>query len=128
MINKAWIFSVFTLLSITMLLIYDFFPELNKFLRLSTPIFIGLFLMILLSGFYLNRIKNESSLPFNLAWQVTLTSYLFILIIVFILLGGDSQVGISLSNPVLWIVLMFTVVEDIRQYRKMKNAQSNLTP
>ncbi|SKA89902.1 hypothetical protein SAMN04244570_0899 [Sporosarcina newyorkensis] len=67
MINKAWIFSVFTLLSITMLLIYDFFPELNKFLRLSTPIFIGLFLMILFSGFYLNRIKMN--LPCHSIWH-----------------------------------------------------------
>lgn len=35
---------------------------------------------------------------------------------------------ISLSNPVLWIVLLITVFEDIRQYRKMKIAQSNLNP
>lgn len=126
--NKTSIFAGFTLISITLLMVYDFFPELNGFIQIPKPVFIGLVLLILFSGFFLNRNNSESSPKSDLIRQVILTSYLIILIVVFTLLGGISQVGISLSNPFLWIVLMITVYEHMKQYKKMKTAQSTLTP
>lgn len=125
--HRTWIFSGFTLISITLLMVYDFFPELNGFIQISKPVFIGLVLLILFSGFFLNRTNKESSPKLDLIRQVILSSYLLVLIVTFTLLGGVSQVGISLSNPFLWIVLMITLYEYIKQYKKMKTSQSTLT-
>lgn len=122
--HKARILSGFILLSITLLLAYDFFPDLNGFLQLSKPLFIGLILFFLFSGFFINRFQKAPSPKSELLWQIILTSYLLLLITAFTLLGGVSQVGISLSNPVLWIVLLITFFDIAKQYKKMKTAQS----
>lgn len=122
--HKTWILSGFILLSVTLLLAYDFFPEVNGFLQLPKPLFIGLFLLTLFSGFFINQLQKVPSPKSDLLWQTILSSYLLLLIIVFTLLGGASQVGISLSNPVLWIVLLITFFDISKQYKKMKTAQS----
>ncbi|MCM3636265.1 hypothetical protein M3152_00935 [Sporosarcina luteola] len=122
--HKNWILSGFILLPITLLMAYDFFPELNGFLQLSKPLLIGLILIFLFSGFFINRFQ-KASLKSDLLWQVILTSYLLLLLIAYTLLGGESQVGISLSNPFLWIVLLITFFDIAKQYKKMKTAQSN---
>lgn len=122
--HKTWILSGFILLSIALLLAYDFFPEVNGFIQLSKPLFIGLFLLTLFSGFFINRLQKVPSPKSDLLWQTILSSYLLLLIIAFTLLGGASQVGISLSNPVLWIVLLITFFDISKQYKKMKTAQS----
>lgn len=122
--HKTWILSGFILLSIALLLAYDFFPEVNGFIQLSKPLFIGLFLLTLFSDFFINRLQKVPSPKSDLLWQTILSSYLLLLIIAFTLLGGASQVGISLSNPVLWIVLLITFFDISKQYKKMKTAQS----
>ncbi|WP_262174698.1 hypothetical protein [Saccharococcus sp. Marseille-Q5394] len=119
--HKNWILSGFILLPITLLMAYDFFPELNGFLQLSKPLLIGLILIFLFSGFFINRFQ-KASLKSDLLWQVILTFYLLLLIIAYTLLGGESQVGISLSNPFLWIVLLITFFDIAKQYKKMKTA------
>jgi len=34
-------------------------------------------------------------------------------------MGGKSTVGISLNNPMLWFVLLLTIVDMTVRYRKM---------
>ncbi|MCM3709469.1 hypothetical protein [Sporosarcina luteola] len=123
--HKNWILSGVILLSTTLLMAYDFFPELNGFFQLPKPLFLGLILTFLFAGFFINRFQEDSFPKSDLLWQVMLTSYLLLLIIGFTLLGGESQVGISLSNPFLWIVLLITFFDIAKQYKKMKTAHSN---
>lgn len=47
-------------------------------------------------------------------------SYLFVLILVFTLIGGVSQVGLSLSSPVLWLVIAISVIELIREVKNLR--------
>ena len=122
--NRTWIISGFTLIAMTLLIVYDFFPKLNGFIQIPKPVFIGFVLLTLFSGIFFNRNnKSESSVKSDLIRQVIFTSYLIVLILVFTLLGGNSQVGISLSNPFLWIALMITVYDHMKQYKKMKSAK-----
>lgn len=122
--HKNWILFGGILLSITFLIANDFFPELNEVLQLPKPLFIGLILIFLFAGFFISRFQKASSPKSDLLWQVLLTSYLLLVILAFTLLGGESQVGISLSNPFLWIVLLFSFFDIAKQYKKLKTAQS----
>lgn len=115
--RKDWMVIALILLSITFLMIYDFFPMLNDFLYIPKIIVTGFMLLILFLSFLVTRSQNQKS---ALIWQISSVSYLLVLIIVFSLFGGVSQVGISPSNPVFWIVLVISVIEIIREYKKLK--------
>lgn len=119
-----WVPNGVILLSITFLMGYDFFPKLNGFLYIPKPIVIGLLLLVLLFGLFMTRFQDDYSSKSNFRWQVAFMSYLLFLIIVFSLFGGVSQVGISLSSPALWIVLVISVFEIIQEYKKLKTAHS----
>ena len=120
--RKDWILMGLILLSITELMAYDFFPQLNELLFVPKPLIIILLLLILFSGFFVTRLQNDSSQKFKFLWQVAFTSYLLALLIVFTLLGGVSQVGLSLSSPALWIVLVISLFEIYQEYKKLPPA------
>ncbi len=120
--HKDWILMGLILLSITALMAYDFFPQLNELFLVPKPLIIMLLLLILFSGFFVPRLQNNGSQKFKFLWQVAFTSYLLGLLIVFTLLGGASQVGISLSSPALWIVLVISLFEIYQEYKKLPPA------
>ncbi|GEN82708.1 hypothetical protein SLU01_10200 [Sporosarcina luteola] len=115
----------FTLILITLLMAYDFFPSFNDLLHIPRSIFIGLLLVIILIGFINNRVQKDSSSKISLWWQVILPSYLLVLIVVFTLFGGASQVGISLSSPVVWILLIISFFDIVKELKKIKLSESS---
>lgn len=112
-------------LPLTLLMAYDFFPNFNQILYIPKPVLIGLLLVILLVGFFINRIQKDDSPRSSFWWQVAITSYLLILLVVFTLFGGISQVGISLSSLVIWILLVISVFEILKEYKGLKVSESN---
>jgi hypothetical protein len=50
--------------------------------------------------------------------------YLLSLVVVFTVLGGVSQVGISLNSPILWIVIVISIYEIYAQNKKVKVSNS----
>ena len=50
--------------------------------------------------------------------------YLFLLVVAFTVLGGISQVGISLNNPGLWIVIVISIYEIYEQIKKVRVSNS----
>lgn len=112
-------------LPLTLLMAYDFFPNINKLLYIPKPILIGLLILILLVGFFINRIQKDDSPKSSFWWQVSFTCYLLVLLIVFTIFGGISQVGISLSSPVVWILLVISFYEIIKEYKVLKVSESN---
>ena len=123
--SKHLILMGLIVLPLTLLMVYDFFPNLNQILYIPKPVLIGLLLVILLVGFFINRIQKDDSPRSSFWWQVAITSYLLILLVVFTLFGGISQVGISLSSPVIWIILVISVFDILKEYKGLKVSESN---
>ncbi|WP_039043211.1 hypothetical protein [Sporosarcina sp. ZBG7A] len=123
MINKNWIPIGLIIIAITMLMAYDFFPKLNDLIYIPKPVVIVFLLLILFLGFNTTPLLKNDTLRSHFLWGVTTVFFLMGLIIVFSLLGGNSQVGLSLSSPALWIVLAISVFELYCEYKKMKAAQ-----
>lgn len=110
----------FIQLIMTVLLAYDFFPDLLTY-RVLPEILVLLVLLVLVSvSIFYNRLKIDNSKEI-LVWQLTSTCYLFLVIVIFTMLGGASQVGISLSNPILWLVLAVSTIEIYQQKKKLKS-------
>lgn len=110
----------FIQLIMTVLLAYDFFPDLLTY-RVLPEILVLLVLLVLVSvSIFYNRLKIDDSKEI-LVWQLTSTCYLFLVIVIFTMLGGASQVGISLSNPILWLVLAVSTIEIYQQKKKLKS-------
>lgn len=116
--------SVLSLLSITTLLAYDFFPNLIQIIYLPKSILVALLIISVIISIFSNRFQKDNS-RIILIWQMVSMLYLLSLIVVFTVLGGVSQVGISLNSPILWIVIVISIYEIYAQNKKVKVKVSN---
>ncbi|WP_391122516.1 hypothetical protein [Psychrobacillus sp. L3] len=114
---------VLMLLLMTTLLAYDFFPDLIEFIYLPKSLVIVLLIIIVFFSIFSNRFQKDNS-RIILLWQMVSTVYLFLLVVAFTVFGGISQVGISLKNPVLWIVIAISIYEIYEQNKKVKVSNS----
>lgn len=114
---------VLMLLSMTILLAYDFFPDLIDFIYLPKSLVVALLIIIVIFSILSNRFQKDNS-RLILLWQLVSMLYLFLLVVAFTVLGGISQVGISLNNPVLWIVILISIYEIYEQSKKVKVSNS----
>ena len=111
------------LLSMTGLLAYDFFPDLINFIYLPKSLVIALLVIIIIFSILSNRFQTDNS-RLILHWQFVSLLYLFLLIGTFTAFGGISRVGISLKNPVLWVVILISIYEIYGQIKKAKVSNS----
>lgn len=96
------------LMVVTYLLVQDYFPQLMGF-AMGKWIAVAVIAVLFLSGgFAAKRKKDEKS---QALWMLGSTFYLLALLIVLPLLGGTSSMGISLSNPFIWLLLAITAVQ-----------------
>jgi len=114
---------VLMLLSMTSLLAYDFFPDLIDFIYLPKSLVVALLIIIVIFSILSNRFQKDNS-RLILLWQLVSMLYLFLLVVAFTVLGGISQVGISLNNPVLWIIILISIYEIYEQSKKVKVSNS----
>ena len=114
---------VLMLLSMTSLLAYDFFPDLIDFIYLPKSLVVALLIIIVIFSILSNRFQKDNS-RLILLWQLVSMLYLFLLVVAFTVLGGISQVGISLNNPVLWVVILISIYEIYEQSKKVKVSNS----
>ncbi|WP_226669601.1 hypothetical protein [Metabacillus litoralis] len=115
--------DIVILFAITLLFIYDYFPN-NAWTNLIPKIvvivlIIGLFLFSLLFKRYRNVESKEI-----LQWQIISTAYFVFIIGLFTALGGKSSSGVSLNNGFLWIALFISVVEMTFQWKKIKQSKA----
>lgn len=108
---------------LTLLIIHDFFPGLNLSVYIPKPILIGLMLLTVLISIFRNGFQKDQFTQDNLKWQIITVGYLFALIIILTLAGGVSQVGLSLTNPFLWIVLVISIFDIVNGYKKVRESQ-----
>ncbi|MEK5147299.1 hypothetical protein MKX53_09700 [Psychrobacillus sp. FSL K6-4615] len=114
---------VLMLLSMTCLLAYDFFPVLIDLIYLPQSLVVALLIIIVIFSILSNRFQKGNS-RLILLWQLVSMLYMFLLVVAFTVLGGISQVGISLNNPVLWVVILISIYEIYVQSKKVKVSNS----
>ena len=100
----------------TLMVVIDFFPNIGINKSIGT---IGVVTFIALAVF--TRQKGEP--VFNSGKQefiFTLFSgvYIFSILIILTLLGGVSQVGIGLTNPILWGLYLIGILVSYTKYKK----------
>ncbi|MFB9973942.1 hypothetical protein FPQ10_08255 [Allobacillus sp. SKP2-8] len=107
-----------TLLAIfTIALFLDFFPQPNL-PDWSSQVFWFALILLIIAGFLSKKVDtDESSNNFGRF----LFFYTISLIIIFSIAGGESQAGISLTEPYIWIVIVLGFFIDNRGVKKHKN-------
>lgn len=110
-------------LAMTGLLTYDFFPGVFAPMVIPETMTLVIIVTLVSTGIFYIRSKTNT-LKDTVIWQITSTGYLFLLIMAFTWLGGISQAGISLRNPVIWIILAVSVNEIFQQKKRVKSSNS----
>ena len=104
---------------LTLLLAYDYFPDLKKIIEIPRPVFISIFIGLVIVSLILNP-KNEGGKENRneLRWDFFIILYIIAVMIIFSLLGGTSSAGVSFSNVVFWIVLGISIIKLYFQWKK----------
>lgn len=113
------------LLIFTLLLVYDYFPNIFFVNILPKSILIIFILGICLFSLLFKKHHTMSNKPI-LKWQILLTIYPLFLIGLLTLLGGKSSVGLSFHSIGLWIAFLLSVLEMLRQWKKIKQVDKYL--
>lgn len=109
----------FLFLFITLLLIYDYFPTFV--LKEVLPPYV--IFLLLLGMLFINAInKNKQTPPEKDAFksQLLVLLYVFILMFVLNLAGGESTVGLSFESRIFWLVVFIAIVQLGFQWKRMK--------
>lgn len=109
-----FILKYLTFLLLTILLIDDYFPDAFPFLNISFSQWIVLAIIFAIFAF----IDKKGSQKLELKERLFINVYLFGLIGILTLLGGDSSNALSYSNPVLWIILVIEVFGIRKEWKK----------
>lgn len=117
---KFKLVGITALVVLTLLLIYDFFPKLISYIYIPKSMLLGLILLTFLIGIFMSHFHKSDSSRITLIWQVVSLAYVFALILIFTFVGGVSQVGLSLSDPFLWIVFLISIFDIVKGYKKIK--------
>ncbi|MFS0763546.1 hypothetical protein [Peribacillus phoenicis] len=106
--------GIFLLFSI--LIIFDYFPNIVFNAIPKTTLTIGIISLALIY-IVINR-GNAKESENSLILEAVFIFYTLVLLVVLTLMGGKSNVGISLKNPILWFVLLLTIADMTLRYRK----------
>ncbi|MGE7763022.1 hypothetical protein [Peribacillus sp. NPDC097895] len=119
--NMKILLRIGIFLLFSFLMIFDYFPHIIFNDIPKTVLTIG---MISLAIVYIviNQKTEKNCETNSLIGEAAFIFYMFVLIGVLTLMGGKSTVGISLNNPILWFVLLLTIVDMTVRYRRKKNS------
>ncbi|WP_368502799.1 hypothetical protein AB3N04_00240 (plasmid) [Alkalihalophilus sp. As8PL] len=116
--------EAFAVVFFTLMVVIDFFPDIGINMSIGA---IGVVTFILLA--VITRHKGEpvfSSKKQELIFIVLSGIYFFSLLIILSLLGGVSQVGIGITNPILWGLYLIGVLTSYTKYKKeLKQSNNN---
>ncbi|KON67612.1 hypothetical protein AKG34_01245 [Peribacillus butanolivorans] len=100
------------------LMIFDYFPNIVFNDMSKTTMTIGIIAVVIIY-LVINRKTDEDNEKNSFIGEAAFILYTLVLIGVLTLMGGKSTVGISLNNPILWFVLLLTIVDMTLRYRKI---------
>ncbi|MFC0014119.1 MULTISPECIES: hypothetical protein [Allobacillus] len=111
------IIEIILLAIFTIALFLDFFPQPN-FSDWSSQVFWLALILLIIAGFLSKKVDGDKS---SNKFSNFILFYTISLIVLFSIAGGESQSGISLTEPLIWIVFVLGFFIDIRGVRKQKN-------
>lgn len=94
--------------AVSVLLIYDFFPNLHGVIDIPKSLLMILMLIAVLFGLFNSSINGEKNNQ-HYKYQIFSLVYLLALTVLLTILGGHSQVGISIKNPIIWLLAIITL-------------------
>ncbi|QCR34388.1 hypothetical protein C1N55_03035 [Lysinibacillus sp. SGAir0095] len=110
-------------MAITLLFVYDFFPEVPFANAIPTGVLLILILGALLFRFVFKK-HDATDIKKDIQWQIVLTLYILALLVLFPLLGGKSSSGISFESGALWVMILISVFEIYSKWKKVKRAEA----
>lgn len=101
-------------------MIYDYFPNspLSKIIPMNLNIWI--IIMLYLIPIIFKRFRSSNTLE-NIVGQILSLIYLFSLMLLLTILGGESTSGIGLNNIGIWIALALSIGEIYSRKRKLNS-------
>ena len=116
-------FDSLFILAITLLFVYDYFPNVPFADAIPKGVLVLLILGALLFRFVFKK-NTPSDLKTNFKWQVVLILYILILMVVFPLLGGESASGIAFDNEFVWVIVFISIFDIYSQWKRAKRSEA----
>ncbi|MGG1686541.1 hypothetical protein [Pseudalkalibacillus sp. NRS-1564] len=107
------------LFSITMLLIYDYFPDMSLQETFPSSILLLLLFGAVVASFLFKRLR-EYTVKELFQSQLFMIVYLLFLLAVLKLAGGESTLGISFSNLGVWAIVIISLLQLVVLWKKLK--------
>ncbi|WP_456279186.1 hypothetical protein [Bacillus sp. AK128] len=111
------------ILAFTILFAYNYFPNIPLANHIPNGLLISLILGLFLFSLIFKKYRETNNKEI-LKWQVFMTIYIFFLMGLFTILGGQSSSGLSFDNGFLWIVFLFSLFEMYSQWKKVKMSEA----
>lgn len=108
---------------LTILMIYDYFPDTSLSNIIPRNINIWIILSLYLISILFKRFRRPNNIE-NIKGQVITLIYLFSVMLVLTILGGKSTSGIGLNNIGVWVTLAISIGEIVSQKRKLESSKS----
>jgi len=108
-------------IAMSLLLVYDFFPNFPFADAIPTNILVPLILVIMVLSLLFKRYRDTNKKAI-FKWQLFWTIYIILLLGILTLLGGQSKAGIALDNRVLWIVGLISLSGLYAQWKKLSKS------
>ncbi len=112
-LNK--LFLSLTILSFIFMAVLDFFPSLGISPKAAV---IGVVVFVILTAVTEYRPYTTATPKKRFRQSLLITHAILAVLILLTLAGGQSQSGISLSNPLLWVLYFFSVFASYIRYKK----------
>lgn len=116
-------FDTIFILAITLLFVYDYFPNVQLADAIPKGVLIVLILGALIFRFVFKK-NTPTNLKTNIKWQVLLLLYILILMVALPLLGGKSASGISFNSEFVWVIVFISLFDIYSQWRKVKRSEA----
>ncbi|MFJ7734877.1 hypothetical protein ACIQ2D_00945 [Lysinibacillus sp. NPDC097287] len=116
----------YTVLAIfTFMVIIDFFPSIAFADVISKKVISAMFIALIILQLVVTKGREDK---LSLKQRLSLTIYIIGLWITLTLLGGHSQVGLSLNSPMFYFAMILLAYDLLRIYRQSKNKNNKSMP
>ncbi|QMT17219.1 hypothetical protein H1Q58_14850 [Planococcus maritimus] len=120
-----WLLGIVLLVDMTLLLVDDYFPGVLSSLGIPVwSLYVLLGILVLVS---LLTHNPELEKRFGLHALLLLTIYPMLVMVLLALLGGESESGLSVTSPLLWIIWGAVLWMGWRDYQKDKEQDGQAT-
>ncbi len=120
-----WLLGIVLLVDITLLLVDDYFPSTLS--SLGIPVWSLYALLGILVLVSLLTHNPELEKRFRLHESILLAVYPMLVMVLLAMLGGESESGLSVTSPLLWILWGAVLWMGWRDYKKDKEQDGQAT-